>query len=485
MAPAFRKSIRDLLASVRGSMIMDSPGDSLDDPMKKILNHQHAATWADVAFSNIIKSSDVGHFKKRPRKVFQDVVEHEYIIVHLRYQGKTTFFRIDRSIGPRSDKDKDKDKKKASDPVNSPESGSEVSTPSRSPSSRSGSSMESILMCPARLVDYCVCRLSNITSSRHWAKDTIVQIPEIPSKSDSYELTTIEFTGLSHGWPSLWDLLHIVQFLNQQCEEYNVIDAQCYWYADMVSGILEDWCQGAVVTHNHGWQGIKSRTLSIPAPGTFKSVPIYKRDPEVIRTKKTAVIEAIKTTTRSTLEFLDLKTGASQKIQQISAVAEEQIQTLSTQLRDAELRVREAEARAREAEDCVSDMAKQVKRGEEGRAETRVQAVEDRADDRVSQMAQQIKDAEDRVSEMTRQVKGAEARMSEMAKQMKGAEERAERVERAETKIQELSAQLQRSQELVVGFETRASARDELMERIMARLEERLPTSGNSHSVVA
>jgi hypothetical protein len=315
MAPAFRKSIRGLLASVRGSMIMDSPADGLDDPMKKILNHQHATTWADVAFSNIIKSSDghtlltalqtdyricrVGHFKKRPRKVFQDVVEHEYIIVHLRYHGKITFFRIDRSIGPRSDKDKDKDKKKASDPVNSPESGSEVSTPSRSPSSRSGSSMESILMCPARLVDYCVCRLSSITSSRHWAKDTIVQNPEIPSKSDSYELTTIEFTGLSHSWPSLWDLLHIVQFLNQQCEEYNVIDAQCYWYADMVSGILEGWCQGAVVAHNHGWQGIKSRTLSIPAPGTFKSVPIYKRDPEVIRTKKTAVIEAIKTTTRS------------------------------------------------------------------------------------------------------------------------------------------------------------------------------------------
>ena len=94
--------------------------------------------------------------------------------------------------------------------------------------------------------------------------------------------------------------------------------------------------------------------------------------------------------------------------------------------------------------------------------------------------------AEDRVSEMTRQVKGAEARVSEMEKQMKDAEERAAaRLRGAETKIQELSTQLQRSQELVMGFETRASARDELMERIMARLEERPPRSGNSHSVVA
>ena len=159
--------------------------------------------------------------------------------------------------------------------------------------------------------------------------------------------------------------------------------------------------------------------------------------------------------------------------------------------------MREAEARAREAEDCVSDMAKQVKRGEEGRAETRARVVEEQPGDRVSQMAQQIKDAEDRaedrVKEMAKQMRDAEERaedrVSEMEKQMKAAEERAAAQlrgveERAEAKIQELSAQLQRSQELVVGFETRASARDELMERIMARLEERLPRSGNSHSVV-
>jgi len=51
--------------------------------------------------------------------------------------------------------------------------------------------------------------------------------------------------------------------------------------------------------------------------------------------------------------------------------------------------VREAEERAREAGGCVQDMAEEVKRGErgaEGRAETRVQPVEERADDRVSQM---------------------------------------------------------------------------------------------------
>ena len=289
---------------------MDSPGDGLDDPMKKILGHQHAATWADVAFGNVMKSSDghallsalqsdyricrAGHYKQRQRRVLQNVAEHEFIIVHLRHQGKTMFFRIDRSIGPRSDKAKKKS------PASSPDSGSEVSaTPSRSSSSRSSSSMESILMYPARLVNYCVCRLSNISSSRHWARDTIVQIPEIPGKSDTYELSTIEFTGSSSAWPSLWDLVHIVQFLNQQCEEYNVVDAQCYWYADMVAGILEAWCVGAVATHHRGWQGTKSKTLSVPAPGTFKGVSIYKRDEGVLRSKKSVLVDAIRASTKS------------------------------------------------------------------------------------------------------------------------------------------------------------------------------------------
>jgi hypothetical protein len=315
MAAAFRKSLQGIFASVRGS-VMDSPDDGLDDPMKKILGHQHATTWADVAFSNIIKCSDghsllsalqsdyricrAGHFKQRQRRVLQNVAEHEFIIVHLRHQGRTTFFRIDRSIGPRSDKEN-----KASS-ANSSESGSEVSAPSRTPSrsssAKSSSSMESILMYPARLVNYCVCRLSNISSSRHWARDTIVRIPETPSKGDTYELTTVEFTRSSNTWPSLWDLVHIVQFLNQQCEEYNVIDAQCYWYADMVSGILEEWCPGTVVTRRDGWQGTRSKTLLVPAPGTFKGVSIYKRDGDALRSKKTVLIDAIKVSTKSVVD---------------------------------------------------------------------------------------------------------------------------------------------------------------------------------------
>ena len=91
----------------------------------------------------------------------------------------------------------------------------------------------------------------------------------------------------------------------------------------------------------------------------------------------------------------------------------------------------------------------------EERAAAQVQGVEKKAEERE-------KRAEARVSEMARQVKDVEERA---AAQVRGVEER------AEAKIQELSA--------------RANARDELMERIMARLEERPPRCGNSHSIIA
>ena len=181
--------------------------------------------------------------------------------------------------------------------------------------------------------------------------------------------------------------------------------------------------------------------------------------------------------------MLDLQRGANQ----ISADAEEQIQGLSRQLREAELRVKDVEERAatqvqiveKKAEARVSEITKQMKEAEQ-RAEIRVNGVEKKAEERE-------KRAEARVAEMARQMKDVEERA---AAQVRGVEERAAAQvrgveERAEAKIQDLSTQLQRSQDLLTGFEARASARDELMERIMARLEERIPKSGNGHTIIA
>jgi hypothetical protein len=70
----------------------------------------------------------------------------------------------------------------------------------------------------------------------------------------------------------------------------------------MVSGILEEWCPGTVVTRRDGWQGTRSKTLLVPAPGTFKGVSIYKRDGDALRSKKTVLIDAIKVSTKSVVD---------------------------------------------------------------------------------------------------------------------------------------------------------------------------------------
>lgn len=174
--------------------------------------------------------------------------------------------------------------------------------------------------------------------------------------------------------------------------------------------------------------------------------------------------------------MLDLQRGANR----ISADAEEQIQGLSRQLREAELRVKDTEDKA---EARVSEITKQMKEAEQ-RAETRVSEMARRMKEAEQRAETRVKGVEDRAAA---QVRGVEERA---AAQVRGVEERAVAQvrgveERAEAKIRDLSAQLQRSQDLLTGFEARASARDELMEQIMARLDERLPKSGNSHSIIA
>ena len=215
-------------------------------------------------------------------------------------------FRLDRSVGPQKLM---KDSSNAKDtPEKSPEvdngsfkshshvsSSDSPSSSSRVSSSRSSSSIGSIILYPALLVDYCVCRMSNIASHERWARDTVVNITKLPS--NCHELKTVEY-GSSSSCPSLWDLVHIVEFVHKQCDNYDTMDAQCYWFADTIMAILEDWGRDTKVTSHHGWKGIRSKILSIPAPGTLKGLPIYKRDVAAIQTQKAALAEVIKASTR-------------------------------------------------------------------------------------------------------------------------------------------------------------------------------------------
>ncbi len=292
--------------------------------------------------------------------LFKGVVEHEFVIVHLRF-GDKEILRMDRSIGPRKYKQMEKSREvSGSSNTDSPVPPPGSSSPA--PSSGSASSIGSILMIPGLLVNYCVCRLSsiaNLSSPDRWARDTIVTIEKVPS--DSYEVTTIDYIGSSSKWPSLWDFIHLVEFVHEQDENYDTFDAQCYWFADTISALLAGWCDNARVTPNHGWKGIRSKDLSIPAPGTLKGLQIYKRDKVVIQTKKAALAEYVRQSTQrvsdqcysqtladilisQTLEHLDSLKGGDLKGRRMQAEAEQRAEER------AEARAREAEARVKEIE---------------------------------------------------------------------------------------------------------------------------------------
>lgn len=308
MPSAFKKSIRGLLASVRSS-VMDASDVGLDDAVTRILKHQYASGWENSAFSCLFKAQDglallhalqndvrvykASHYKQRSRLVFKDAAEHEFVILHLRHGRQDLLIRLDRSVGPTRIP-----KASFSNTNNTEKSPSPVSSSSSPPSSRasSSSSIGSIIYYPSLVVNYCVCRLSNISSHEHWARDTAVKIPKIPN--NCYELKTIEYTGSSSSWPSLWDLVHIVEFVHEQCDNYDLIDAQCYWFADTITAMLENWSNDAKSTEHHGWKGIRSRVLSIPAPGTLKGFPIYKRDDAIIQAQKAGLTEHIAASTQ-------------------------------------------------------------------------------------------------------------------------------------------------------------------------------------------
>ncbi|KAK2464852.1 hypothetical protein APHAL10511_003151 [Amanita phalloides] len=150
--------------------------------------------------------------------------------------------------------------------------------------------------------------------------------------------------------------MHMVQFLNQQSEEYDLIDAQCYWYADMVSSLLGGWCPDNKVTRHHGWQGTQSKTLDILVPGTIKGLVIYQRDPLVVEDKRSLLFEDIQSSTNSTMAFLEMRSGGDQAEVRIKAVeeraerAEERAERAEERVEKAEERVEKAEEKAREAE---------------------------------------------------------------------------------------------------------------------------------------
>ncbi|KAF8624653.1 hypothetical protein AX17_006984 [Amanita inopinata Kibby_2008] len=505
MTPAF-KAFRGILHSVRNTVMEATVHNEPDPLIDRIVSHQHASSWADVAFSNLMKCGDgqgLLHQLMNDYRVSKFYTykkrwgsQHEFTVVEITHNdGKpNVLLRIERSIGPKSkSKSKSSPQSSAGSGSDSKESLDNPSTKSSDEGSRSSSSsIGSAIFYPERFIELCRCFISNIKSSSFWARDTIVRLDKLPKEDHANKVRTVEYNCSPSQLPSLWDLVHVVQFVNQKCDKYSLFDAQCYWYADTVSGILESWCAPEEVRITR--PSILDKKFPYPSPGTNLHIVVHTRDEKMIAESKVTLMAAIKASYESVMEFLEPKRAAEEKIKGIQANADARVESLSRQLREADTRVKDMSRQLKESDARVKDV--------EARSEARVKDVEARAEVRVKDMSRQLKAesearvkdvearAEVRVKDMSRQLKAeSEARVKDVEARsevrvkdvearsearVKEVEARAEvRLKEAETRIHDMSKQMQQA-------ETRANARDEILAQIMAHLEDHRKPNGHS-----
>jgi len=87
---------------------------------------------------------------------------------------------------------------------------------------------------------------SDLSSNQHLAADTVVRIKGHPARSQV--LRTIIFNGDRSLRPSLWDVMILILVVHNDSAFYNLLNRQCYWFADTIFGSLEKWA----ANHNNG-----------------------------------------------------------------------------------------------------------------------------------------------------------------------------------------------------------------------------------------
>ena len=112
-------------------------------------------------------------------------------------------------------------------------------------------------------------RPSGIISNRYLAADTVVRIDEFPPKARIAR--TVEFISTPHPQrPSLWDLMILIHVIHGDSRVYELLDRQCFWFADSISAILEKlsgMCGGLLV-------------MKAGLSGSVKGVALHRRKSE-------------------------------------------------------------------------------------------------------------------------------------------------------------------------------------------------------------
>ncbi|KAM6503562.1 hypothetical protein JOM56_000505 [Amanita muscaria] len=267
--------------------------------------------------------------------------EHEFIVVDLSDEHKQNSMRlrVERAVGERKDSQATSD----SSSTTSFESASSVSpSPSRSASplyqprfsklSLSLSSVNeglsratgSLQRAVRRLSDTSLPRPSVISSNRHVAADTVTSINSFPKKARI--IRTIDFTSAERSQrPSLWDLMIISHVVHQDSIAYDLLDRQCFWFADTISAILEKWsetCKGASVKQTNATRAY-SFTNSYASSGSVKGFSIHQRNLGDVNKIWAQFLMQREEMNKKRQSYEDTKTEGTRKAEELAGQVEE------------------------------------------------------------------------------------------------------------------------------------------------------------------
>ena len=219
--------------------------------------------------------------------------EHEFVVYEFTDDKKQILeFRTDRSVGERKGSMSipscssssvesfvtDFTNFEASSPHHSPQS-SRLSLPLISMKGGISKVTGSIRKTIRRLSEDSLPRPSVMSSNQYLAADTITRISGHPPHSDV--LRTIMFKDDRAKRPSLWDVMILANVVHHDSDTYTLLGRQCYWFADTIFGLLEQWAS----THKNGIvrpEEKRKRWRRLASTGRLGVVPVHHRDAVLI-----------------------------------------------------------------------------------------------------------------------------------------------------------------------------------------------------------
>ncbi|KAM6495477.1 hypothetical protein JOM56_008183 [Amanita muscaria] len=226
--------------------------------------------------------------------------EHEYVVVDMSRpeHREHLFLRLERSAGERK-----------GSPTSSPSSSSissydssdseKSSLPSRildfyERSSGSSISIQSMKegiskvtdtfhRAVRRLSDSSLSRPSGISSNQYLAADSVTKLNSF-STSGIKVIRTIEFHSPDRSKrPCLWDIMILAYVMHQDSMTYELFERQCFWFADTISAILEQWFNASGDVSITDGKPTKSRFLRRNrSSGSVGILVVHQRKDDVI-----------------------------------------------------------------------------------------------------------------------------------------------------------------------------------------------------------